>query len=248
MSNKNRVLLVEDNYLNLRIMSRMLNNMDIEVVEASTSQEAIKYAVNEKFSIIFICNFMPEIEGFKTARQICDQSVINKGVPVVAVVSNTTTLSNNKIIECGINKVISKPLIDDEVKAVFLEYKSSNKDVKAKPSLEFEMFNINDFDSFYNDPSLQREIVLTFINEKQNDLNRLNKSFESKDSKTIYETLHYLKGSFSYLKANKVLKLTQSMLDLIKADKLSEVLLLEKTFYEYYNKLYNELSIYFKTI
>ncbi len=57
-----------------------------------------------------------------------------------------------------------------------------------------------------------------------------------------------MKGSFAYLKANKILKHTQKMLDLLKDEKLDEVLLMEELFNQYYELLFIELNDYFNDL
>ena len=53
-----------------------------------------------------------------------------------------------------------------------------------------------------------------------------------------------MKSTFSYLKANNLLELTQHILDLLVSEKLSEALLLEELFNQKFDTLFNELKIY----
>jgi CheY-like chemotaxis protein len=244
ITNRKHILLVEDNHLNLRIMSRLLQGMGINITEAKTSQEAIKYAIEEDFSMIFMCIFMPEITGFETTKKIRELSKINKDIPIIAVSSNGYNSVTDKMIECGISDVISKPLKEDEVKDLFHKYIVEETIVSTPASMNYTMFDVVEFESFYNDEVLQKEIASTFINEKESDLDRINKAFDSNDIEKIYDALHYMKGSFTYLKANNILKLTQQILDLLIAKKLGDVLLLRETFYQNYDVLFNELCFY----
>lgn len=243
-NNKRRILLVEDNHLNLRIMSRLLQDMDTDVVGVNSSQEAVKYAVKEKFSIIFMGTFMPETRGCKTTKNIRELSEINKGIPVIAVTSNGNNIMTKKMKDCGVNDVISKPLKEDEVEKIFQIYPVEQITSKTQLSVDLTIFNIQEFEAFYNDETLQQEILFTFIDERENDLERISKAFQSKDIEEIYNALHYMKGSFTYLKAKSILDFTQQILDLLKAEKLNDVLLLEEIFYQYYNALFKELKLY----
>ncbi len=245
---KRRILLVEGNHLNIRIMSRLLQGMDIEVVEATNGEEALKFAVGETFSMIFMCGFMPEITGYKTTKKIRELSIKNKNIPIIAVSSNLVNTLTEKMINFGISDIISKPLIKEEVDSLFLKHVVEKISLEKEVSLDFSIFNVEDFESFYDDKGLRKEIVLTFINEKENDTKRVVEAFKSKKIEKIYEALHYMKGSFIYLKAQSLVVLTQNLLDLLKAKNLNEALLLKKTFFQKYNLLLEELSAYSKTI
>ncbi len=246
--NKRKILLVEDNHLNIRIMSRLLQGMGVDIVEASSKKEAIKIAVEENFSMIFICIFMPETIGYEIIKKIRELSEINKDTPIIAVSSSSYNSMTNKMMEWGIEDVISKPLKESELLILFKKYTVEKILSKPQTTMNFSMFDNKEFESFYNDDSLQKEIILTFINERDNDLDRMNEAFHSKNIDKIYEALHYMKGSFSYLKAKKILELTQQILDLLKVKNLKDALLLERTFYNNYNTLFKELNFYINSL
>lgn len=243
-NNEHNILLVENNSINRRVMTRLLQNMDIIVVEAKDGEEAVEYALKEKFTMIFMELFMPKLSGFDTTKKIRKLSVLNKNTPVIAVTSNDYDSVSDEMIECGINDVISKPLRKEEVEKVFNDYINKDISSKSETSMDTLMFNVQEFESFYKDESLEKEIVQTFLDEKENDLNRINKAYNSKDLEQIYGSLHYMKGSFTYLKADKILKLTQEILDLSKLEKLNEVLLLKDAFYKNLDMLYIALNEY----
>lgn len=238
MNIKRSILLVEDNHLNQRIMKRLLQTMDINVVVSSSGKEALNHAINEEFSMIFMCVFMPEVVGCESSKKIRELSIINKDVPIIAVSSFGYEKLTNKMRECGINDVISKPLKEEELKKLFQKY------TVKKTFKDFQMFNWKEFESFYHGDILKREIISTFISERESDVNRMNKAFHSKNNDMIYNALHYMKSSFFSLKANNILELTQQILDLLTAKKLSEALLLEKMFNQKYELLIEEVSLY----
>lgn len=237
---RRRILLIEDNHLSLRIMSRVLQGMGIDVVESNSGKEAIQYAVNEQFFMIFMCVFMPEEVGFNTVKRIRELSVINKDTPIIAVSSFKYDKTNSNMIENGITEVISKPLKQVDLAKLFQNYPLKKSD------MVFEIFNKKEFELFYNDNDFKKTIITTFINERESDLKRINRAFESKNIDMIYDALHYMKGSFTYLKAISILELTQQILDLLIDKELSKALLLEKTFNKKYNLLIEELGFYIK--
>lgn len=236
--NKRSVLLVEDNHLNLRVMSKLLQTMGIFVTESASGDEAVKHAIDKEYSMILICVFMPESIGYNTTRKIRELGVINKNTPIIAVSSFGNGIMTDEMVECGINDIISKPLKEKVLNKLFDKY------IVEETSLEFEIFNSEAFESFYSGDILKKEIISIFLKERISDTNRISDAFSSKDKEMIYNALHYMKGSFSYLKANTILKFTQQILDLLREEKLSEALLMEDSFVSKYNLLIEELNIH----
>lgn len=245
---KRRILLVEGNHLNIRIMSRMLQGMGVDVVEAINGEEAIKYAVEELFSMIFMCGFMPEITGYKITKKIRELSLINKNIPIIAVSSNRNNFLTDKMVECGISDIVSKPLRKDEIDVLFNKHMVKKANIKGQVDFYFNIFDVKEFEAFYDDEELRKEVVQMFIDERDNDLERMNKAFKSNNIKKLYDALHYMKGSFTYLKAQNILTNTQNILDLLKVKKLGEALLLENLFFQKYDTLFEELNLYNKSI
>jgi CheY-like chemotaxis protein len=238
LNNKRNVLLVEDNNLNLRVMSKLLQTMGIFVTESASGDEAVKHAIDKEYSMILICVFMPESIGYDTTKKIRELGVINKNTPIIAVSSFGNGIITDDMVECGITDITSKPLKEEALNNLF------DKHIIEEISSEFEIFNSEAFESFYNGDILKKEIISIFLKEKDSDTNRISKAFNSKDKDMIYNALHYMKGSFSYLKANTILKFTQQILDLLMEEKLSDALLMEKSFIAKYNLLIEELNIH----
>jgi signal transduction histidine kinase/CheY-like chemotaxis protein len=245
---KHRVLLVDDNNINRRVMSELLKGMMLDITEAKDGYEAIEIVKKEHFSIILMDILMPGLDGFETTRRIRELEGTSGSIPIIAVTANDAQTTKDKAIEYGMNGVLEKPLKKDELEQLLNEY-FSNVVNKAKEIGEDEpIFDQNEFEIFYEEPFLRQEILQTFLSEKKDDLNRITSAFQAKDTTKIYEALHYLKGSFSYLKAKRILHTAKHIMTLSKQDKLNEVLLLEEPLLKQYASLIETLNQYIKTL
>jgi signal transduction histidine kinase/CheY-like chemotaxis protein len=241
---KHRVLLVDDNNINRRVMGELLKGMMLDITEAKDGYEAIEIVKKEHFSIILMDILMPGLDGFETTRRIRELDGTAGSIPIIAVTANDAQTTKDKAIEYGMNGVLEKPLKKNELEQLLNEY-FSNVVKKAKEIGDDEpIFDVSEFEIFYEEPFLRQEILQTFLDEKNDDLKRITDAFRSKDTTEIYEALHYMKGSFSYLKAKRILRTAKHIMTLSKQDKLNEVLLLEEPLLKQYASLIETLNKY----
>ncbi|MDC0558989.1 response regulator [Candidatus Izimaplasma bacterium] len=245
---KQKILLVDDNNINRRVMSELLKGMYLDVKEASDGFEAIELVKQENFNMIFMDIFMPGMDGYETSKKIRELEGVKGSIPIIAVTANDVEETRDKVVECGMNGVLSKPLRKDNLEKLLNEYFSNIINAVDEDDEELPVFNQNEFELFYEESFLRVEIIDTFINDKQSDLSRITEAFKAKDCDLIYKAFHYLKSSFTYLKATKILKVTSQILELADDKKLNEVLLLESPVLTNYDALIKALEEYKKSL
>lgn len=235
---KKQVLIVDDNSINRRILGQFLKSIPLEVVEAKSGIEAIELVMKDSFIMIFMDILMPRLNGYQTTKEI---RLMNKKIPIIALPSDGNKELTEEMRASGMNDVLMKPFDKAHLKHLLATYVS---DKTENQSDALTIFDQSEFEKVYNSTSLQKDIIQTFIDEKQNDLTRIKDAFLTKDIDTIYGAMHYMKGSFSYLKATKILQLTQKILDMLKDKKLQEALELEASFLSSYNEFFTVITTY----
>ena len=105
-----RVLLVEDNDLNVVLCSRMLELNGFEVVVASNGLEAVREVRRSQFDIILMDCQMPQMDGYDAARRIRvhEQKIGARPTPILAVTANTLNGDKERCIEAGMNDYLAK--------------------------------------------------------------------------------------------------------------------------------------------
>jgi signal transduction histidine kinase/CheY-like chemotaxis protein len=225
-----KLLLVDDNMINRQVMSQLIRYFGFSVVEATNGYEAIDYVKKEQFDMIFMDILMPGINGYETTQQIRALPGVSGSLPIIAVTANESSMTKEQSLANGMNGVLFKPLNKAKLEKLLAEYFPDRDNL---PSFDKrDVFNIKEFESFYDESSLRQEIVKTFVNEFNKDLEKLKEAFNKKDNEMIYAQVHYLKGSFTYLRANELLDLSQTILDLCRQQKMDEVLSYESEIIE----------------
>ena len=109
-----KILLVEDNELNMEIAEFVLQNEGVSVTKAWNGQEAVeifKKSRPDEFDVILMDIMMPVMNGYEAAKIIrtLDRDDA-KTVPIIAMTANAFTEDRLKSKESGMNEHIAKPI------------------------------------------------------------------------------------------------------------------------------------------
>lgn len=122
-----RVLVVEDNELNLEIISEVLKNLEIEVESATNGEEAVQRVSEvggEYYDIVFMDIQMPVMNGHSATmaiRSIDDKSI--KKLPVIAMTAEAFEEDKVRALKSGMNGHIAKPIEMKKLVSVLREYR-----------------------------------------------------------------------------------------------------------------------------
>lgn len=109
-----RILLVEDNELNLEIETALLNEMGFYVETAEDGQIAVdrmKRAKHGEFDVILMDIQMPVMDGWEAARQIrMLEDPVLANTPIIAFSANVFERDIRKSMESGMNAHLTKPI------------------------------------------------------------------------------------------------------------------------------------------
>ena len=112
MIHKLRILLVEDNLLNQRVIELSLQK-DFEITIANNGLEAVELFSIEQFDIVLMDIMMPVMDGYEATVRIREiEKADNRGrkTPIIAITSNTLDNDRQKCLNCGMNEYLTKPL------------------------------------------------------------------------------------------------------------------------------------------
>lgn len=109
MATRKRILIVEDNDLNLKLFRDLLNANGYDTVETKEGLEAIGLTRNIMPDLIIMDIQLPEVSGLDVTRKIkSDQSM--RHIPVIAVTAFAMKDDEERILRAGCEAYISKPI------------------------------------------------------------------------------------------------------------------------------------------
>lgn len=109
MRTKGRVLIVDDEHLNVSIVSDCLVSSGYEVLTAFNGEEGFKAAHDSTPDVILLDVIMPGMDGFAICRKL-KESAATRHIPVVMLTALTDRDSRHKGLEAGAVDFLNKPV------------------------------------------------------------------------------------------------------------------------------------------
>ncbi len=116
-----KVLIVDDNKLNLKVASRLIEKYNCEIKTLESGFECIDLIKSgEQFDIILMDDMMPNMSGVETFHKL--KELDNFDTPVIALTANAISGMREKYIEEGFNDYLSKPIDKMELNKILNTY------------------------------------------------------------------------------------------------------------------------------
>jgi len=103
-----RILVVEDQEDNRRILRDLLTSVGYEIIEAITGEEGVALAETGRPDLILMDIQLPGIDGYEATRRVRAHPALRQ-VPIIAVTSYALSGDDVKAMEAGCNDYIPKP-------------------------------------------------------------------------------------------------------------------------------------------
>jgi two-component system, cell cycle response regulator DivK len=105
----NRILVAEDNAVNLELLREMLEGLGCEVVEASNGEQALAKVEETEPDLILLDINMPKMNGYDVLTRLRQNRKFS-AVPVLAVTAYAMKEDQQKVLEAGFNGYLPKPI------------------------------------------------------------------------------------------------------------------------------------------
>ena len=110
-----RVLVVEDNATNQKVVQRMLERLQCEVVVVANGRDAVERMRDERFDVVLMDCQMPVMDGYEATRRIRQMPEPAGTTPIVALTANAMASDRDACLQSGMDDFLAKPLRPDEL-------------------------------------------------------------------------------------------------------------------------------------
>lgn len=194
-----QILLAEDNLINQKVATRMLNSAGYQVDAVMNGEQAIRAYTQKNYDLILMDVQMPEMDGFTATNKIREMEAPKNKVPIIAITAHALVGDREKCLEAGMDEYISKPIIAKDV-VLLIDNLLKIDQTDSKINMDINKKNNSfDFDRLkqisLGDTSFEKDLLGDFIIDAELKLQTLQEHLLSRNASKIINVAHTLKGS-----------------------------------------------------
>lgn len=112
-STKKRILIVDDNKLNIKVATRLLSDLPYEIDECYNGKECLEKLKSNSYDLILMDIMMPEMDGEATIKELRNSSDFK--TPVIALTADAVVGANEKYMSEGFIDYLAKPFKKEDL-------------------------------------------------------------------------------------------------------------------------------------
>ena len=207
-----KILVVDDDVLNQRMMQLLLMREGHQVDLASNGLEAFEAIKLQKYDVVFMDLQMPVMDGIEASRRIRTWENGGQHTFIVALTASYLPEKGHVLFEAGIDNYISKPFEMEQVQRLlkygFRARLSNASDQPTTPGQERQPENVLDIQKGIvqvgGDEETYRELLSDFIKGLPKRLRMIQLFYTNKDMVELARAAHNLNGIASNLGASQL--------------------------------------------
>ena len=119
--NEKRLLVVEDNKINQKVILIMLNHLGLNADVANDGVEAVEAIENTDYDLVLMDWQMPRMDGLEATRKVRASRADAKPI-IIAVTANAMSGDTDKCIAAGMDDYLSKPIRRDKLEFILRQW------------------------------------------------------------------------------------------------------------------------------
>lgn len=225
------VLLTEDNAINQKVATRLLEKRGHLVTVARNGKEALEILEKRDFDVVLMDVQMPEMDGFEATGIIrAKERQSGKHIPIVAMTAHAMKGDRERCLEVGMDAYVSKPLqsrelIDTVEHLVHRSVAATDVAPSATPvgvNLAPAAFDdVAALEGVGGDAELLAEVIQVFVAECPQMMAQIRVAISQRDTRTLRRVAHTLKGAAGQLGAEAAASAALSLESMAQANDLS---------------------------
>jgi len=208
-----RLLLVEDNAVNQRVVLAMLRKKNYVIDVANNGQEALDKLerATEPYNLILMDVQMPILDGLETTKAIRRNNDWDN-LPIIAMTAHAMIGDRERCLQAGMNAYVSKPVQQAGLIAVIEQYLASGTGQSTAPKASGVERLLTD-KLMQQDQALVSEMLRLFMEVAPERLEKLEAAAAVGDAQTLSEEAKRIAAAAEHLASNNLRQLARSIGD-----------------------------------
>lgn len=221
-----RIAIIDDDRIQMHLTEAMLHNaaeevkgFKVEAVCCEQPEELIEQLKNRTFDLVFTDIQMPAMNGFELLHHLRNQNFTQaQSIPVIAITARGD-MNENDFLQKGFAGMLQKPFNQSELKKVVknaLPHLTVSDNIPDTSPVQKEAhetsphtdqpYNFSPLTAFSeDDPEAAKEILRTFAQETQKNMEKLQTAISNKDMEALCATAHKMLPTFLMIEAQKAI-------------------------------------------
>ncbi len=229
-----RILLVDDNQVNIKVGSKMLSKLGVSCATAGNGVEALAALGAAHYDLVFMDIQMPEMDGYETTRQIRSQTTttINPRVIIIAMTAHALKSDKDRCLAVGMNDFLTKPVRLEQLNEVltraienlekhslqtdnpnfadnFIEEEVESEDFsqegESHSARDTKLFDRDAFlEKLDDDLELYQELLDDYLISARSYLEDIETGIKEENCEKILIAAHSIKGSSGSIEAHQI--------------------------------------------
>ena len=205
MKKEKRVVLVADDQpMNQKLFSMILDNLGIDSILAFDGEDALEKALSCEFELVFMDIQMPKMNGYVASKNLRDRGFIK---PIIAVTAGNLLEEKANCLEAGIDDVMIKPINRSGIEKMLEKWIDTSHETSGNspqilvedaevPAPASAVFNITGMlESFMNDEKAALPLLSRFIERTHLQLENIPALKEAGDWESARRDAHTIRGA-----------------------------------------------------
>ncbi len=209
-----QVLLVEDNIINQKVASKLIQKIGIQVMIAENGVKAVEVLKSSDVDLILMDIQMPLMDGYMATKRIREmEHDTSTHTPIIAMTANVMREDQKKCFEAGMDDFVAKPIMAEDLYGKMWKWLAiGKKGTRSTEKIELkqkdesivdpvtddseDLFDVSPILSkFDNDMEFYCELAEIFLHDAPQQIDNLKKSLRKKDTEGVEKHAHKLKGA-----------------------------------------------------
>ena len=122
-----RVLVVDDNMMNLKVAKGLLKRTGIKVDIVAGGSDALKAVTQNRYDIIFLDHMMPGMDGLETRKNMETAGLLGENTAVIMMTANAIVGAKEEYLSAGFDDYLSKPIEVRSLEMILKKYLPAEK-------------------------------------------------------------------------------------------------------------------------
>jgi signal transduction histidine kinase/CheY-like chemotaxis protein len=229
---RRRVLLAEDNPVNIEVARAMLDKLGLDVVSAHNGEEALRAAEAGQFDLVLMDCQMPVMDGFAATAEIRrheQRRGRTRPLPIIAITANALQGDREACLAAGMDDYLSKPFTQQSLSHSIARWiplpraasvhhadePSAPPTSPASPAAAINRRALQHIRALSDDAdtgeALLQRVLQAFMDDTPRHLQAMRRALDGRDSEQLRKAAHSLKSSSANVGADTLAQLSRDM-------------------------------------